>query len=539
MEAAKICDMFAYLNSEKSNLANEFQAVVDYFLPDRGNVTRWETPGQRRGITRYDDTAVDALEILAGNFAATLTPMGSVWFELGLQNTRLGDKPKIANWRQECRDLMLAEMAKSNFYLMMDEMYLDLCGFATTAGYAEMVNSQLHYSCWPVKDYVFTMGVDGRVDMVLRQFEMTPINMARRFTQHPGFKQLGAKVTQALDENARAEEKLKSVKVIHAIYPRDSYFRSGNDKLARDMPIASCYVNEEDKVIIAEGGYEEMPVNVARFRVAADDDNGWGRGPAFKTMASVRSMNAAVKMGFKAMAKELDPPLVVEDRGVIGNIRTVPNGITYVRRDSRFEYLESGARPDKAQFWVTRLENRIREAFYADHLRLPPPQGTPMTATEIQIRWELMERLLGPTLGRLQVELLNPLVERTFGLMMRTGKLPQPPRELAEEEMNIVYTGPLAKAQQMPDVIAIERTYQTAATIAQLSGDPTGLKRLNADKSTQRVASLYGFPAEAMRDDDEMEAIMQQQAEQQQGMQDRQDAMMAADMAAKVPAAAA
>ena len=50
-----------------------------------------------------------------------------------------------------------------------------------------------------------------------------------------------------------------------------------------------------------------------------------------------------------------------------------------------------------------------------------------MTATEVQVRYELMQRLLGPTLGRFQSEFLNPLIERVFGIMFRANAfLPAP-----------------------------------------------------------------------------------------------------------------
>ena len=83
--------------------------------------------------------------------------------------------------------------------------------------------------------------------------------------------------------------------------------------------------------------------------------------------------------------------------------------------------------------------------------------------------------------------------------MMRAGQLPLPPDELVDAELDIEYVGPLARAQQMPEVAAIERTYQSVAGIAQLTGDTAGLRRLNVDEATKRLAELYGFPAGALR----------------------------------------
>lgn len=530
MNAQQIADDVAYLKTRKANMANFFQEVVDYVLPDRSNVTRFSTPGERRGTERYDSTAVEAAEVLAGNLAATLTPQASKWFHLELANEQLNQKRAVRDWCEDCRDLMLGALAKSNFYLAIDEVYLDLVGFATACPYTELVGNRLHFMAWPVAQYTFTEDASGQVANVYREFTMTPVQIVEKFAKHPGFNEYGPTVLAALKDDAKPDAKWKPIRMVHAIYPRGFY--DPRKPGGKNMPIASCYVNLDDKVIVAEGGYLERPANVVRWRKASDDE-GWGRGPAFTAMPDVRSLNAAKRMMHRAAAKDIDPPLVIEDKGVIGSVRTVPNGITYIKRDARMEYLTSGSRIDLAQFDLQDLKAQIRSCFYADHLRLPPPQAQPLTATEIQIRWELMERLLGPTLGRLQAELLNPVIERVFGLMMRAELLPEPPQEVFNQDVDIEYVGPLARAQQMPDVMAIERAFQTAANISAVLGDPSPLDLLDADEAVKRAAMLQGVPSEVLRDDDAVEQLRAQRAEQQAGMQERQDAMLAAEVAGK------
>jgi hypothetical protein len=530
MKADDIIREASYLRLQKSGVSTFFQEIVDYVLPDRSNVTRFEQPGTRRGVNRYDSTAVEAAEILAGNLAATLTPQAAAWFSLGVANEQLNMRRAIRDWCEDCRDLMLSAMAKSNFYLAIDEVYLDLVGFATACPYTEMVNGRLHFMTWAVREYTFAMDATGRANTIYREFTMTPAQIIERFQNHPGKRELGPTVMKATTEFAQPEDKHKSVSIIQAIYPRTKY--DPRQRGQANMPFASCYVNVDDRVVMAEGGYEEMPANVTRWRVTSDDD-GWGRGPAFTAMPDIRSLNAAKRMMHRAAAKDIDPPLIIDDKGVIGSVRTVPNGITYLRANSRMEYLTSGARMDLAQFDIADIKAQIRSCFYADHLRLPPPQSQPMTATEIQIRWELMERLMGPTLGRLQTELLNPVLERVFGLMMRAGMLPPPPQELNDQEIDIEYIGPLARAQQMPDVIAIERAFQTAANIAAVTGDPAPFDLLDADEAVKRAAMLQGVPSEVLRDEDEVAQIRAQRAEQAQAMQDRQDVALTADVASK------
>ena len=62
--------------------------------------------------------------------------------------------------------------------------------------------------------------------------------------------------------------------------------------------------------------------------------------------------------------------------------------------------------------------------------QLPPIGTQQMTATEINTRVEIIRQQLGPLYGRLQSEFLMPLLDRCFGLALRSGVLPPPPREL-------------------------------------------------------------------------------------------------------------
>ncbi len=59
----------------------------------------------------------------------------------------------------------------------------------------------------------------------------------------------------------------------------------------------------------------------------------------------------------------------------------------------------------------------IRQAFFVDQLMLR--ESPNMTATEVIARNEEKMRLLGPVLGRLQAEMLQPLINRSFNLLAK------------------------------------------------------------------------------------------------------------------------
>jgi hypothetical protein len=137
-----------------------------------------------------------------------------------------------------------------------------------------------------------------------------------------------------------------------------------------------------------------------------------------------------------------------------------------------------------------------------------------MTATEVQVRYELMQRLLGPTLGRFQSEFLNPLIERVFGIMSRAEVFLPPPPILGNATIDIEYVGPLARSQRMEEATAVERLYQLTMQLAQ--ADPGVMDIINSDTAIRMRAELLGVPKSVLRSENEVKKIRQ----------DRQKAMM-------------
>ena len=172
------------------------------------------------------------------------------------------------------------------------------------------------------------------------------------------------------------------------------------------------------------------------------------------------------------------------------------------------------------------LRTAIRQAYYSDQLQLQ--EGPQMTATEVQVRYELMQRLLGPTLGRFQSEFLNPLIERMFGIMLRADALMPLPEIIQGAKIDIEYVGPLARSQRMEEATAIDKLYQLAMMVGQI--DPAVMQNINHDKAVRLRAELLGVPKTIMRGTDEVEEMReaQQQAQAQQAEMAAQ--MQAAEM---------
>ena len=165
-----------------------------------------------------------------------------------------------------------------------------------------------------------------------------------------------------------------------------------------------------------------------------------------------------------------------------------------------------------------------------------------MTASEVLIRYEIMQRLLGPTFGRLMFELLSPGIERQFSIMMRAGAfLPPPPSvvEIARRrggDIDIEYEGPLSRAQRTGDLDALNKFMTFLGPIAQV--DPEQLDNVDLDEATRIGAVATQVPPKVMRD--RRQVALMRKARREAEAEAEQQAQIAAmaDVANKLSAPA-
>jgi hypothetical protein len=142
-----------------------------------------------------------------------------------------------------------------------------------------------------------------------------------------------------------------------------------------------------------------------------------------------------------------------------------------------------------------------------------------------------MQRLLGPIFGRMEVEIFTPLVERVFGIMLRAGALPEMPAELGDE-IDIQYVGPLARAQRMNEVTAIQKWFEQMSIIAPIRPDVLDVP--NFDEIIKDVGRLLGVSEKYINNDEVIEAVREQRQAQQEAMQMNEDISTGADAIGKI-----
>jgi hypothetical protein len=227
---------------------------------------------------------------------------------------------------------------------------------------------------------------------------------------------------------------------------------------------------------------------------------------------------------------------IAEDDGVL-NPRTVkvgPRKVIVANSVESMKQLSAGGDWHLADERIQQLHGAIRRILMADQLQ--PQDGPQMTATEVHVRVGLIRQLLGPIYGRLQAEYLAPLAERCFGLAYRAGLFGIAPQSLGGQNLKVKYNNPLARAQRLEDVAAIERLDQTLTAMANLGqfvpAAAAALDVIDFDEKLLTTIEGLGVPLKVTRDADALAAYrdqkQQQQAQaQQQTKQDEMQTMVA------------
>jgi|TARA_B110000263_G_C15312290_1_gene514398 hypothetical protein len=497
------------MEGSRGTWEDHWQEILDYVMPRKADIVFTRTKGQKRTEILFDSTAITASNLLAASLQGTLTSPSMQWFYLKVRNEEFNENREVQLWLEDSAKRMYNVFNESNFNTEVHEMYLDLVSIGTGALFVEEGNkgfqeSGVHFNTMHIAEYYIQENVSGYIDTLYRKYKLS----ARQAVQEFGEDNVGEKVLEAAKDKPD-----KMFNFIHAVEPLEDYERALG-KGATKLPFHSCHVCEEDKMTVRAGGYNEFPYLVPRWSKATGEI--FGRSPSYNALPDIKTLNKAVEIGLKAWAKAIDPPLLVQDDGVIGKVRMTPGGITVVRSDAAIKPLQIASNWQVTDLKENQLRTAIRQAYYSDQLQLQ--DGPQMTATEVQVRYELMQRLLGPTLGRFQSEFLNPLIERVFGIMLRANAFLPAPEMLEGQSVDVEYVGPLARSQKMEEAVAVERLYQLAMQVAQV--DPSIMDIINHDEAIRTRAALLGVPKSILKSVVEVDQMRQDRAMQEQMQQE-------------------
>jgi len=507
------------LRSERSSFIPLYRELSDYHLAHRGRfLTSDRNKGFKRNTKQINNTSRLSSRTLASGMMSGITSPARPWFRLATGDRKLDDTTSVKLWLHEVQSTMYKVFSASNTYNSLHQLYSELGVFGTAAmGVFHDFDKVIWCKPYTVGSYM--LGVDGQnvSDTMYREYELSVGQVVKQF----GIENVSTHVKQQWDKgNTEAW-----VKIVHAIEPNDD--RDMTSVKASDMPTRSVYYEAnkgakdgEDK-FLRESGFDEFPILAPRWDVTGEDIYATDC-PGITSLGDTKALQLAERRKYQAFDKLVSPPMqgpaALKNKMKGGQLG--PNDIVF--HDSAdnggLRSIYEHYRPEVEQIKgeIINVEGRIQRAFYEDlFLMLANTDRRQITAREVAEKHEEKLLMLGPVLERLHTELLDPLIDRTFGILQRNGVLPVPPPELQNRELNVEYVSVLAQAQRLVNTGAIDRISQFTGGVAAIW--PNARHKININQAIDEYAEALGVsPSIIVSDADALAAATAEAQAQQQ-----------------------
>ncbi|MEI6987320.1 MAG: portal protein, partial [Rhodospirillaceae bacterium] len=426
----------------------------------------------QKGVNGYD-----AVDQLSASLMSQLTPPMSRWFGVVPgPDMSPEERDRLTPLLERVGVIAQMQFDRSNFAIEMHQCFLDLVTVGTACLLLEEntpgETSGLCFTAVPMADAVLEEGPTGRLDVTFRRSELTLAELLRRVP--------ASRVPDGVRDDGRSNPERRFV-VVEAVLP--------------DGPAYRYAMVLEDggsgPVMLSEGRFGQSPF--INFRWLKAPGESYGRSPVMKALPDIKTANKVVELVLKNASIAVTGMWQADDDGVLNpaTIRLVPGTIIPKAVGSAgLTPLANPGRFDVSQLVLDDLRRRIRHALLVDVLG--PVSNANMTATEVLERSGEMARLLGATYGRLQCELLNPLLLRALAILRRRGEIPD---ILVDGRLiELQYRSPLAQAQAARDVQTTLRWLQAAASLG-----PAAMAVVDQAAAARWLGEAFGVPGQLIR----------------------------------------
>ncbi len=505
--------------AKQSNFRNLWQETADLMFPRENQITNIQTSGTDKSRSIFNTVAVFDSQDMASGLSAAFIPSGQLFFGLKAKNRELNENDKVRRYLSIATEITHDELFESNFMLQFNETLRSLVVLGQGNLYSEFDTKvmKLNFKDWDVAFYQIKQNAQGIVDVMILSYPLTARQAVAEFGDNAGPK--------ALEHAGALKTESTVYPFIHLVRPRIK--RNVMLTNFMNMPFESLYVNEKEKIVVEEGGFEEFSFAAARWMKSSSELNGRGQGT--ECLASVRSLQQMERDLHECANKHNNPPLEVLEH-FEGTVRTMPKGLNFVKERHTIAGIEQSVLGNFpiTEKQIERKEQEIHRAFYTDVFTpLTGLKGDRRTTVEIYKLFEQAAKKLAMPLYRLQSELLTPVITRCVLLLIRNGKIPKPPPELRGRGFGIEYISELALALRNQQANAFQ---QFAAFVGEMEGVFPGVKdNINEDKAVRRMGRAFGVNEEDLATEEEVAAKREARAQQLQ----QQQLMAAAQVGSK------
>ncbi len=503
----------AILAERQKDWDNHWCELSEFVLPRAGRFLTSDTNrGNRRNGKIIDSTATRAARTLAAGMMSGITSPARPWFRLRAANADMMADADVKAWLYDVERRMRDIFDGSNIYNVLQAMYAEVGVFGTAACFL-LEDDETIVRAVPltIGEYGLAQSARLTIDTLTRSMQLTVAQLVEMF----GYDAVSENV-QSLWDQGKLDE---WVEVAHLVEPNR---QSDDTPSLTDKPFRSVYweVASASDRVLRVSGFDSFPVLAPRWDVTATDI--YGRSPGMDALGDVKQLQIQERRKAQAIDKKITPPMKASTQLRNKQASLLPGGVTYVDSVAGavgFEPVhEVNLSIAELAADMEETRQRIWSTFYADlFLMISSSSRRQITAREIDERHEEKLLGLGPVLERLNDELLNPMIDRVFAIMVRRGLVPPPPELLAGQPLQVDFTSSLAQAQKAIATQSIERFTGFVGTLASIN--PAVLDKVDFDLAVEQYGEMVGVPPRIVKSEKDVEATRQEQAQAAQAAQ--------------------
>ena len=489
--------------AKRENFIPLFEECYEYSLPQRESFYA-ETAGQRRDDKIFDETAVVGVQEFASRLQSGLVPNFARWADM----TAGSEVPKeqrdaVNNDLDEVTEYIFEVIQNSNFSQEVHESFMDLAvGTGILVAEEGDAINPIRFAAIPLPHVVLDTGPDDRIDHVYRE------RKGIRFNQ-----------LQILYPDAVLNDQIKgqmssggnNTTTVLELVVRD-YSRKNEEAY---LSYAFCLTT---KSVIYSNNLIGIGANpFICFRWAKCAGEVYGRGPLINALSAIKTTNLTIELILENAQMAISGIYQMDDDGIVNpdTISLVPGSIIPKAIGSGgLQPIQAAGNFDVAQLILSDMRLNIKRALYND--MLGNPDKTPATATEVAERMADLSRRIGSAFGRLQAELVQPVLQRVVYILKKQGRIEIP--TVNGREVKVKSISPLAQAQANQDISSVSRFLEL---VLGTFGPEVLNLLINSEETAAHLAKKFGVPDALIRDPEERKQIvaMAQQMQQQQMMQ--------------------
>ena len=494
-----------------------YKRMYELFASSANNVDAGSNQGQTTSTGVLDSTASRALDSFVVNFISTICPPNSKWASLLPSDNIIAEisesegidtqdvKEQLTAAYQEITDILFDNIDHSNLYSVFSQYVRDV--FIGTGTLLIQKSNDLFDSASPL-DFTAIPPLDISTEIAANGKQTATFR--KRDIKYSEIQYLWPEFNMgAIKNKPNAEEENKfTVNITEACVLEPIHVKTPEGEILKRWR----YVVIVDDAIGFEDHFKFNPFATFFWDILSGEN--MGRGLAFKVFPDVLALEAMTDLknrwtqmfGFGML--EVQPSKMYN----ASSAKIRPNAVFQVKEKGAVTPIQMAGSPQVQQLELEYLRQSIKET----SLDFQVPEDPRMTATQVQILANQQLKLFAGVLGRIQFQLLWPVIQQSLEILIETGqiKLPAGLSKIDPRTTQLKILSPLGRVQNLNDVealmVAMERIGQINPELI-----PDYIK---IEDIPSGMFEKTGSPAQFLRSSEETEQIQQQKAQQQQMM---------------------